>query len=192
MVCHPASLSLSLFLALDHVLGFTTSFKCQFYMLDLWLVIMSSLSMVSKHLTRRRSSSWSRSEQENRRRGLDLPSGSTPTRNPNPNTNPRVRTKEGRTYPDSPPRVTTAVERVESRQRAGSGNRHRTARWWRAHPLGSARSDEGTHSGAALFVSDVGCTEEKGEDLGFRASPPQRVWRMGHRHLDRSMAAYSA
>jgi len=48
-----------------------------------------------------------------------IQSGSTPTQNPNPNPNPRVRTKEGRTYPDSPPCVTTAVARVESRHRAG-------------------------------------------------------------------------
>ena len=138
MVCHPASLCLSLFLALDHILGFTTSFKCQFYMLDLWLVILSSLSMVSERLTRHRSSSWSRSEQENRRRGLDLPSRSTPTRNPNPNPNPnpRVRMKEERTYPDSPPCVTIVVAWVESLRRAGrmgraAARRSVPARWLR-------------------------------------------------------------
>ena len=59
--------------------------------------------------------------------------------------------------------------------------------------MGSVHFSEGTHGDAALFFSDVCCTEKKGEELGFREEPHRSAYGViGHHRPDRSTAAHSA
>ena len=112
------------------------------------------------------------------------------------------------TYLESRPRITTAYAWVESRLRAGRMGRAAARRLVAgARALGA---NIGPLKGGALtqwgaraptrgpapaphsFSLTSVALRRKGEDLGFRASPPQREWGLGHHCLDRSMTAPSA